>query len=210
MEKLFQLGYFAGMLAEIIIRAPYDRRRRAAQATPPTLSTSEQGILDSLLVTLLILPILKACTPWLDWANYRLPKPAQAAAGGTGALCIGAAAWVLWHSHRDLGHNWSPTLELRQEQTLITQGIYRYVRHPMYASQLLWSIGQLLLLQNWLVGPAAFASFFAMVGLRVPQEEAMMRECFGEQYERYSERTGRFIPHDLPALITRREYHRNA
>lgn len=40
------------------------------------------------------------------------------------------AVWLLWRSHADLGRNWSPMLEIRQEQSLATQGVYRLIRHP--------------------------------------------------------------------------------
>jgi protein-S-isoprenylcysteine O-methyltransferase Ste14 len=39
------------------------------------------------------------------------------------------AVWLFWRSHADLGRNWSPSLELREGHELVTEGVYRYVRH---------------------------------------------------------------------------------
>jgi protein-S-isoprenylcysteine O-methyltransferase Ste14 len=55
--------------------------------------------------------------------------------GSIGTALLGAAIWLFWRSHRDLGKNWSPSLEISAQQTLITHGVYRTIRHPMYARQ---------------------------------------------------------------------------
>jgi len=64
----------------------------------------------------------------------------------------------------------------------------------MYAAFWLWGIAQALLLQNWIAGLANLASFLPMYLLRVPREEQMMLEQFGEEYRLYMNRTGRVIP----------------
>ena len=64
----------------------------------------------------------------------------------------------------------------------------------MYASQRLWSIAQVLLLQNWIAGFASLVTFIPLYLWRVPQEEQMMLEHFGHEYRSYVERTGRVIP----------------
>jgi protein-S-isoprenylcysteine O-methyltransferase Ste14 len=64
----------------------------------------------------------------------------------------------------------------------------------MYAAIWLFGLAQGLLLENWLAGWAAVATFAPMYFLRTPREERMMRECFGPAYEEYMERTGRLLP----------------
>jgi protein-S-isoprenylcysteine O-methyltransferase Ste14 len=107
---------------------------------------------------------------------------------------MAVAVWVFWRSHVDLGRNWSPSLQLREGHTLVTQGMYRSIRHPMYTSQCLWSIAQTLLLQNWVAGWAGLVLFLPLYLLRVPREEQMMLAQFGEAYRTYMERTGRVVP----------------
>ena len=64
----------------------------------------------------------------------------------------------------------------------------------MYAAIWLFSIAQGLLLQNWLAGWSAFAAFALMYFIRVPIEENMMQEHFGQKYLDYMQITGRIIP----------------
>lgn len=80
------------------------------------------------------------------------------------------------------------------KHALVTQGIYRHMRHPIYAAQWLWGIAQPLLLQNWIAGLAGLVSFLPVYLYRVPREEQMMLEHFGEEYRSYMGRTGRIIP----------------
>ena len=76
----------------------------------------------------------------------------------------------------------------------MTDGIYRLARHPMYASQLLWVLAQVLLLQNGLAGPLDLLFFIPFYLLRVRVEEQMMLDRFGEQYRNYMKNTGSLIP----------------
>ena len=102
--------------------------------------------------------------------------------------------WLFHRSHADLGTNWSITLEVREKHQLVTQGIYRHVRHPMYLALLLYSVGQALVLPNWVVGPSYGVVMALMFGLRVGPEERMMLEEFGKDYEAYMARTKRLVP----------------
>jgi protein-S-isoprenylcysteine O-methyltransferase Ste14 len=104
------------------------------------------------------------------------------------------ALWLFWRSHADLGDNWSVSLEVRKEHRLITDGVYRFIRHPMYAAIFLFSLAQALLLPNWLAGWSALATFTVMYLVRTPREERMMCKVFPEEYREYMERTGRLFP----------------
>jgi len=59
-----------------------------------------------------------------------------------------AALWLFCRSHLDLGQNWSQSLEIRKGHQLVTDGVYRFIRHPMYASIWIWCLAQGLLLEN--------------------------------------------------------------
>lgn len=193
MNRLLKALYLAGMVAEIVIRAPYQRQRQQIQMRDQRISRLERGLLNLLFGSFLI-SLLYSCTSWLDRANYRWSATTKARAGGVGAALLGAAVWIFWRAHSDLGQNWSPSLEIAERQTLVTRGIYGYIRHPMYASQWLWSIGQLLVLQNWIAGPASLVGFLPLYLLRVPREEQMMLDHFSDDYRDYMARTGRVFP----------------
>jgi protein-S-isoprenylcysteine O-methyltransferase Ste14 len=107
---------------------------------------------------------------------------------------LAAAVFVFWRSQVDLAGNWSPTLRVREGHDLVTGGIYRAIRHPMYLSQWLWSLAQILLLPNWIAGFASLLVFLPFYFLRVPKEEQMMLDTFGQEYQEYIQRTGRVLP----------------
>ena len=186
----FTAVFFLGILVEMVIRAPLNKKRKLEKMSERRVTSQEKWLLFLLLIGMFILPILYAATDWLDFANYTLPTWA----GWLGVVLIAAAVFVFWRAHADLGLNWSPTLEIREKHELITRGIYSVIRHPMYASQVLWSIAQVLLLQNWIAGFASLIVFIPFYFLRVRAEEQLMLEQFGDQYRSYMQRVGGVFP----------------
>ena len=83
---------------------------------------------------------------------------------------------------------------VREEHSLIEAGIYRRIRHPMYAAMFLLGIAQVLYLANWFAGPTYLLTFGLLYLLRVGRKERMMLDRFGSEYEAYMQRTGRLIP----------------
>jgi protein-S-isoprenylcysteine O-methyltransferase Ste14 len=187
--------FLAGFIVYVGIRGFFKQRTKANQSAVRRVGAVEYALQAILLPGVLLLPLIYLFTSWLAFADYRLP----AAALVCGALLMVAALWLFWRSHADLGQNWSQTLELRKGHQLITGGVYRSIRHPMYASIWLWCVAQGLLLQNWLAGWYALLAFALMYFIRTPREEEMMREFFGEEYVAYVARTGRVWPrHNNP------------
>ena len=187
---IFTAIYFLALIIQIIIRAPFDRRRRAGKIRERRFTGQEQLILVLLLLGGLVVPIIYAATHWLDFANYRLPDWA----GWLGAVLVAISLFVFWRGHVDLGVNWSPTLEIREEHELITRGIYGSIRHPMYASQWILAIAQPLLLHNWIAGFLNLLAFIPFYLLRVKAEEQLMLEQFGNQYRSYMQKVGAVFP----------------
>jgi protein-S-isoprenylcysteine O-methyltransferase Ste14 len=111
-----------------------------------------------------------------------------------GTAAFAAALIGFYLTHRDLGRFWSVTLEIRQTHRLVTTGVYRHVRHPMYAAFFLWAVAQALLLPNWIAGPAGLVGFGVLFGLRVGREELMLETTFGDAYRAYAARTWRVLP----------------
>ena len=182
--------YWLALLAEIIIRAPFQKMSQAGTKTTPPASTGEKLIPGLLTIGTILFPLLYSVTNWLNFANYTLPTWL----GWLGVVLMLGALLVFARSHIDLKANWSATLEIRHDHNLVVNGIYRYVRHPMYASQWLWVLAQMLLLQNWLAGPISLLVFIAFYIIRVPAEEKLMLETFGSQYSDYMQKVGGVIP----------------
>jgi protein-S-isoprenylcysteine O-methyltransferase Ste14 len=186
--------FFAGLIVQSILRYPYERRRRQTTKAHRRISWSERFVLGVLTFGVGILPLVYTFTDWLSFADYGLSPAARTAATVAATLLMLAGLWLFWRAHRDLAHNWSPSLEITTEQTLVTDGVYRAVRHPMYTSQLLFGLAQACLLQNWIAGPGGLVAFLLLCLVRVPREERMMVDHFGDAYRDYAARTGRIFP----------------
>jgi protein-S-isoprenylcysteine O-methyltransferase Ste14 len=177
-------------VAVFAIRFYFARLIKQNKITDDRRTVQEKLLLFLTFLGMFILPLVGVFTPWLEEAAYNLPDWT----GWLGTLFFGLAIWLFWRSHTDLGLNWSSSLAVRENHSLVETGIYRSIRHPMYAAFWLWGIAQALLLHNWIYGLSYCISFLPMYLLRVPQEEQMMLDTFGEQYQEYMTRTGRVIP----------------
>jgi protein-S-isoprenylcysteine O-methyltransferase Ste14 len=179
----------AGMLGIVAIRAPHGQRSRGVK-----VAKNRKGALETALLVLawfgFFVPLVWVFRPILAFADYEL-HPVPYALGVT---AMAAGLWLFHRSHADLGTNWSVTLQIRESHTLVTNGIYRTIRHPMYAALLLYSVGQALVLPNWIAGPTYLVAMAVLVALRLGPEERMMLEEFGSQYEAYRARTKRLVP----------------
>ncbi|HXN65799.1 MAG TPA: protein-S-isoprenylcysteine O-methyltransferase [Candidatus Acidoferrales bacterium] len=185
----WNLVFLIGLIIYLGIRYFFARQTRGNEKA--VSRKGWDGILMAIVsVGTLLLPALYLFTPWLAFADYRLP----AWAPWCGAVMMCFAIWLFWRSHADLGRNWSVTLEVRKDHQLISHGVYRSIRHPMYAAIWLISIAQALLLQNWLAGWSALVTFGLMYFVRISREERMMCEVFGEEYRLYMRQTGRIFP----------------
>jgi protein-S-isoprenylcysteine O-methyltransferase Ste14 len=179
----------ASSIVMVLIRAPHGQRSRTIQVVKTRKSGLETGLLTFAWLTFL-LPLAWIATPVLSFADYPL-HPTNFILGTVG-LAVGL--WLFYQAHSDLGRNWSVTLEIRDRHQLVTGGIYGLVRHPMYLSLLVYSSGQMLVLPNWIVGPAYAVAMALVFALRLRPEEQMMLEEFGNEYRAYMRRTKRLIP----------------
>ncbi len=142
------------------------------------------------LIWLTALALFFVAPQWVSWAAIPLPEWARWA-----GLALGYANLpLLWWIEATLGKNFSTVLHLREGHTLVTQGPYRWVRHPMYTSLYLLVVSILLASANWLVGLPGVLSLTVIVLNRIDREEAVMIERFGDDYRQYMTRTGRFLP----------------
>jgi protein-S-isoprenylcysteine O-methyltransferase Ste14 len=180
----------ATLLAYCVIRAPHGQRSRTVRVTDDRKGPLEIGLLIGATLGTTLLPLVWVATGFPAWSNYSL-RPVPYALG---LLLMAAGLWLFWRSHADLGTNWSVTLQTRENHRLVTTGVYRRIRHPMYSSMFVMSIAHALFVPNWIVGPAYFLSFGLLYALRIAREERLMLDRFGPDYEAYKQRTGRLIP----------------
>lgn len=136
------------------------------------------------------IPAVWIFTDFLDGFDYS-PNLILVIAG---TIVLLASLRMFRLTHKALGKMWSHSLDLREGHKLVTTGVYEKVRHPMYTAFWAWAVGAALLLPNFVAGFAGIVGFGTLYFLRVGQEERMMQQEFGEEYEAYMKRTKRILP----------------
>ena len=182
------LAFILGILT-LAIRLYYQRRAEAVEKVKGEWQRRDSSPYQ--LPTYAALPIaLYICTNRARFAHLRMPLSVRWLGAITGGLGLALFAWT----HYSLGTNWSGKLELSKEHVLVTNGPYRWVRHPMYTSFFLSAAGNLLMTANWLASVPSLVAVTWMYLGRYAAEEEMMREKFGEAYQLYMQKTGRLLP----------------
>lgn len=92
-----------------------------------------------------------------------------------------------------LGKGWNPFTTPRTDSDLVTSGPYRWLRHPLYALHLA-ELGCLWLICPNLVAALAWAADLAATLARIPGEERLLAERYGERWRTYAAKTRRLVP----------------
>src|SRR5213082_2454196 len=162
----------AGTVVMIAIRAPHGHRSRIVKVATSYKTPLETGLLVLAWVAF-FLPLVWVASPAFSFAEYAMRNGPLVA----GVMCLVIGLWLFYRSHADLGTNWSITLEVREQHRLITQGVYRRIRHPMYLALALYSIGLALVIPYLVAGPSNLIALALLFSLRVRAEEQMMSEA---------------------------------
>jgi protein-S-isoprenylcysteine O-methyltransferase Ste14 len=179
---------FSGMLLHKLVwevmksSGPASRKPRPAfTLTPKTIvKLGKSAVLLFLLVQTLFLDILPITG-----------SPGTLRMIGTAIYVLGLATAII--GRLQLGRNWAnlEDAQVLSNQRLVQDGIYRFIRHPIYTGDLLLILGLELALNSWLV-----VLFFALAAVVVRQtlaEEAILARSFPE-YQGYRSRSKMFIP----------------
>lgn len=94
MEQLLATVYFAGIIVEMVIRLPLNRRRVRQPKAERRVTPAEAAVLLLLFLGMFLIPLVHALTPWLGFADYGWPPAAAALAGGVGAILLAASVWL--------------------------------------------------------------------------------------------------------------------
>ncbi len=173
-----------------IIRFPYARRSRHVPVARSVRGPREIVLLLASSIGLGLLPLLYISFGFPQFGDSAF-SPVRAWIG----VFVALASLIMFRlTHRALAGNWSMSLDVREQHTLVIRGVYERVRHPMYTAFWLWAAAQALLLPNRIAGFAGLVGFGMLFFGRVAQEEQMMVEKFGDEYRAYVSRTYRLIP----------------
>ena len=196
-SSTFRIAFFILLGAMLIVRIYFNLRlKRAGERFMPdeqAIRHEGVGLFASrviLFFTLIAILVLYAIQhPWMQSLDFYLPDWLRWLGFMIGLLSIALMIWV----QLELGRQFSPQLQLRQEHQLITIGPYSRVRHPLYTALDAFGLSLALVSAN-----CFFVLFFilSLLGLylRVPKEEHMLLDQFGDQYRTYMQHTGRYFP----------------
>lgn len=84
-------------------------------------------------------------------------------------------------------------LAFEKTSTLVTTGIYRYIRHPLYSSLLFLTWGIFFKSLTWPSALLALAATLFLIATALADETECMR-FFGQEYQNYMNQTKRFVP----------------
>jgi protein-S-isoprenylcysteine O-methyltransferase Ste14 len=87
----------------------------------------------------------------------------------------------------------NPAGDFEDTTSLITSGVYKHIRHPLYGSLALFGLGAFLKDPS-LLGGGLLVTLVIGVVLTAKIEEKHNLERFGDEYTQYCEKTKRFIP----------------
>ncbi|MDZ4806847.1 MAG: protein-S-isoprenylcysteine O-methyltransferase [Bacteroidota bacterium] len=189
-EIVFKITFVVLWLIYTLIRVPFDKGYKVSERIKKLNLPSEKFLILLLFFGLMLMPFIWAFTPFIDRFNLNFPIWLRL----LGIAFSGISLPYFWWIHKTLGENWSPSLEIRKGHELIKTGPYKSIRHPMYLQILIWTIGQVLISSNLFVSLFGMIAWTLLYLIRVPKEEKMMIETFGEEYIDYIKQTGKIFP----------------
>lgn len=194
---LAMIVFVIGAVIWFAIRIPARRRARRAVVTSSARGLRESVLMAISLTGLGIVPLAYIASNF-EGARFRFlrfaDRPFLPMLAWLGLFVFVTSLWLFYRTHKELGRNWSVSLDIREKHKLVTSGVYAFVRHPMYSAFWLWAIAQALLLPNWIAGFAGIVGFGTLFFGRIGKEERLMCDTFGDEYREYMRRTSRVFP----------------
>ena len=199
-DLLFRVLFLAVFLPGTLIRGYYTRKVRATRKKRSIKERFEdtaqaEGKMCAILLIaqgvylIVIVPIYLLFSHSLFWLHIPLPDWLQWLGFGLGITSLPFLTWV----HYVLDKQWSISLTLQEEHTLVTNGPYHLVRHPMYTVHIIYFFTWVLVSANVLL-LINYLLTIILIFARIPKEEKMLLEQFGDEYRAYMKRTGRLLP----------------
>lgn len=111
----------------------------------------------------------------------------------SGLIVLAIGCYINIIGRLNLGKNWSNQIKIYQDHSFISSGVYRFVRHPLYASIIWMFFGASLIYSNYLAFFANAFIFIPFMYYRGKQEESMLIKEF-EDYKNYQMKVGMFFP----------------
>ena len=192
-DQLFRWFFIAIFVGTLSISGYFRYRARRSGEAIPRAREGNLALLTRLLFAApLYLPILAYMLnpAWMAWSAIPLPTWLRWLGAAVGLGMLPLLYWVV----SSIGHNISETFLTKEKHVLVTHGPYRWVRHPLYTVATIALVSLSILAANWFMLAMACVAFVGIAVLVIPREEAELIRKFGSEYQRYVQRTGRFVP----------------
>lgn len=158
-----------------------------------TFGSRTRGDRDPLTPLFFVIPFLGIFI-WMFLQNRGLPPHPSWWAYALGILVGIAGMAIRIIGKRTLGRMFTVRVQIQEDHRIVDTGIYAHVRHPLYSGFILEWMAPPLILGS----PVGFLllslPLAVVVLLRIPREEGLLIETFGDQYRAYMARTKRLIP----------------
>ena len=129
----------------------------------------------------------------VSWTQLHIPVTPRLVLACVGLILILLGTYVNIWGRVHLGKNWANQVTMYENQTLVTTGPFRFVRHPLYASLVWMFIGGSLLYLNPASLIATVLIFIPFMIYRAKQEEVFLCKRFKE-YKTFQQSTGMLFP----------------
>lgn len=197
-ETIYRVAFFLLFLLLLAMRVYFmiRVRRSGGRILPDDKAIEREGGRGYFIIRVVIFVALIAFlvmyfggAKWIDAFLFPLPAWLRWVGFAVGIITVCFWTWV----QVTLDTQWSPQLQLTKDHHLITTGPYAHIRHPLYAGMCGWFVSLTLLTANWIFVGVCVLTFAGLLW-RIPKEEQMMIENFGDEYKKYMDRTGRLFP----------------
>jgi protein-S-isoprenylcysteine O-methyltransferase Ste14 len=181
-----RLYLLSGLLVHKLVWEVLKRRGSAAPKADRTLKTR---VLSAVKVAILAAIMVQTLAP--EFLPLTTTGKSGVQIAGVAIYTLGLLAAVI--ARMQLGRNWSDIEKsyVQQNHEVVAHGLYRWVRHPIYAGDLLLLIGLELALNSWaVVAAAALVLYVRRQAIR--EERTLLKTLPG--YDQYCRRTARFLP----------------
>ena len=172
-------------------RPGYGAELRARLQSPPLIGRGG----DLVQVAPFVYPVLVVVAPgwayegWLNWST-EIDLVLQAVGLGLWALGIAVGEWAA----QAIG-GYGAVSGVTVEHQLVSDGPYRYVRHPMYTAMIAIAVGTALVFRSYVLLGVAALSIATHLWWAAAEEKLLSSPGgLGDTYRIYASHTGRFLP----------------
>ncbi|HUE98021.1 MAG TPA: isoprenylcysteine carboxylmethyltransferase family protein [Anaerolineales bacterium] len=202
-EIFFKIAFFVILFSFAYVMTAYTKKAKARkESTAARVKLHDQHEVPLLLRLRQIfgIPFYLGVLVWtfaprfMEWSALPLPIWVRWMGLGLGLSAVFLNAWSHRTLSQKLGEDFDPALRLLKVPALVKEGPYATLRHPIYLAFLLMQISVLFLTSNWFIGFCGIAIIVSVIAIRVPAEEKLLIEQFGDEYRNYMKTTGLLLP----------------